>query len=165
MKPSRAPGKAWPTSPFRPIRGAGEAVIGASESDIAGGFLAEVIQTLTGEFPRIVIRAAEPSTAALAFTEPLNREMDMMLGRVGNRTLDDDLQAHRLFDEPLFVFAGGQNDWAYRDDIDFVLRHPFPASPVHHNATRSGVRCICHVAAAQGSEREKQPRGRFTSSF
>ena len=100
--------------------GAGEVVIGASESHIAGGFLAEIIQTLARQYPRMVTRVMETNTGALAFTELRARDADMMLGRIGNGPLDDDLHADHLFDETLHVVAGGQNEWAHCDSMDFL---------------------------------------------
>jgi DNA-binding transcriptional LysR family regulator len=111
--------------------GAGEVVIGTSESHIAGGFLAEIIQTLAGRYPRITIRVMEANTAALAFTELRARHVDIMLGRIGGRQLDGDLQADHLFDEALQVVVGGQNGWAHRDGIDFsdLVDKPWILSP------------------------------------
>jgi DNA-binding transcriptional LysR family regulator len=73
----------------------------------------------------------EANTAALAFTELRFREMDMMLGRISNQTLDDDLHGHHLFDESLLVVAGNQNDWAHNSNNDFadLVDKPWILSP------------------------------------
>ncbi len=103
--------------------GAGEVVIGASESHIAGGFLAEIIQDLARKHPQMVVRVIEANTAALDFRELHDRKLDMMLGRIALDRLPDgsgELHADLLFEETLHVVAGGHNDWAHRPDIDFA---------------------------------------------
>jgi DNA-binding transcriptional LysR family regulator len=111
--------------------GAGEVTIGASESHIAGGFLAEIILALAQKYPRMAIRVTEANTAALSFTELRARRVDMMLGRIGDEPLDDDLHADHLFDESLHIVAGAQNDWAHQDGIDLpdLADKPWILSP------------------------------------
>lgn len=99
--------------------GAGEVLIGASESHVAGGFLSEIIQSLARRHPRMAVRVIEANTAALDFSELRDRKVDMMLGRIASSAMAEDLHAELLFDETLHVVAGGQNPWAHQEAIDF----------------------------------------------
>jgi DNA-binding transcriptional LysR family regulator len=92
--------------------GAGEVVVGASESYVAGGVLAGIIRALGQRYPRLRVRVAEANTAAMDFTELRERRVDVMLGRVATASLPDDLHADVLFEEALHVVAGGHNAWA-----------------------------------------------------
>jgi DNA-binding transcriptional LysR family regulator len=92
--------------------GAGEVIVGASESYIAGGVLAEIVGSLARRYPRLRLRVIEANTASMDFTDLRERRVDVMLGRIAAAALPDDLQADLLFDEALHVVAGGQNAWA-----------------------------------------------------
>ena len=100
--------------------GAGEVIIGASESHVAGGFLADVVLSLTQRHPMLSVRVIEANTADPSFRELRARNVDLMLGRFAPQTLEDDLRADILFHEELLVVAGGQTPWAHRPGIDFA---------------------------------------------
>jgi DNA-binding transcriptional LysR family regulator len=123
--------------------GGGEVVVGASESHVAGGFLADIIHGLARSWPRLKIRVVEANTAALSFQEVRDRSVDLMLGRIGRAPLDDDLQADHLFDESLVLVTGAQNEWAGKEGIDFadLVDRPWILSPpvnaVHTLVTES----------------------------
>ena len=111
--------------------GAGEVVVGASESHIAGGFLADIILDLARRHPRLTVRVVEANTAAHAFRELRSHEVDLMLGRLDGRAMADDLHADHLFDEALVAVTGGQHDWARRDGLSLadLADRPWILSP------------------------------------
>jgi DNA-binding transcriptional LysR family regulator len=92
--------------------GAGDVVVGASESYVAGGVLAEIIRSLAQRYPRLRVRVAEANTASMDFTDLRERRVDVMMGRIATASVPDDLHADLLFHEALHVVVGGQNAWA-----------------------------------------------------
>ena len=103
---------------------AGEVIIGASESHIAGGFLAEIIHSLARKHPRMTIRVVEANTAALDFTALRERKVDLMLGRIARDRADigpaGEFRADILFEEAIHIVTGGQNDWARAASVGFA---------------------------------------------
>ncbi|CCE07114.1 putative Pep2 [Bradyrhizobium sp. STM 3843] len=115
--------------------GAGEVVVGASESHIAGGFLAEIIQSVARAHPQLAVRVVEANTAAVDFHELRDRKLDMMLGRIARDRPDmgegGDFRADVLFDEEIHIVAGAQNEWVAVPTIDFadLVDHPWILAP------------------------------------
>lgn len=115
--------------------GAGEVVVGASESHIAGGFLAEIIQSVARAHPQLAVRVVEANTAAVDFHELRDRKLDMMLGRIARDRPDlgesGDSRADVLFDEDIHIVAGAQNVWATVPSIDFadLVDYPWILAP------------------------------------
>jgi DNA-binding transcriptional LysR family regulator len=102
---------------FLSAPGTGEVWIGASESYIAGGYLAAVIAHLAGQYPRVAIHVLEANTAALEFHELRARKVDLMLGRIAGKVSDDDLAIEALYDEAIVVAAGTSHNLARRRKI------------------------------------------------
>ena len=98
----------------------GEVWVGASESYVAGGVLARIIERMGKQYPRISIHAIEANTAARQFEELRARKVDLMLGRISGPIADDDLTEARLFDEPIQVVAGTASRWARRRRIELA---------------------------------------------
>jgi DNA-binding transcriptional LysR family regulator len=94
--------------------GSGEVWIGASESYVAGGYLAAVIGRLAAQYPRVAIHVLEANTAALEFHELRARKVDLMLGRISGPVADDDLAVETLYDEAIVVAAGANHPLARR---------------------------------------------------
>jgi DNA-binding transcriptional LysR family regulator len=94
--------------------GSGEVWIGASESYVAGGYLAAVIGHLAAQYPRVAIHVLEANTAALEFHELRARKVDLMLGRISGPVPDDDLAVETLYDEAIVVAAGANHPLARR---------------------------------------------------
>lgn len=91
---------------------AGEIIVGASESYIAGGALNAAISVLRQRYKRIRIGVVESNTAAMDFTDLRERRVDVMLGRSMVHQATADVHQDLLLDEALLVVAGGHNAWA-----------------------------------------------------
>ena len=100
--------------------GSGEVTVGADMSYIAGGFMSALIEQVTRRHPNLTIDVVETTTAAAApeFRELRERKVDLMLGRLINPVVADDLKVDRLFDESIVVVAGAQSPWAGRRKIE-----------------------------------------------
>jgi DNA-binding transcriptional LysR family regulator len=115
---------------------AGEVVIGVSESHIAGGFLAGIIHGMATDFPKVTLRIIEANNAAMEFAELREQRVDLMLDRLGDTSLDDDLCADHLFDEPLHLVAGAHNKWAHNRGLVLadLIDKPWVLGPVNTTA-------------------------------
>ena len=111
--------------------GSGEVCLGASESNISGGYLSTIIAALTHKYPRIVVHVVEAKTSALEFQELRSRRVDLMLGRISGPVGDDDLQIESLFKEPVVCAVGAQNPLARRRKIELseLLDQPWILAP------------------------------------
>jgi DNA-binding transcriptional LysR family regulator len=100
--------------------GSGEVAVGADMSYIAGGFMSALIERVTERYPNLVVDVIETTTAAAApqFRELRERKVDLMLGRLVNPTVADDLKVEQLFEESIVVVAGAQSPWARRRKIE-----------------------------------------------
>lgn len=100
--------------------GTGEIAIGADMSYIAGGFLSALIEQVSEQCPNLTIDVVETTTTAAApeFRELRERKVDLMLGRLTNPVVADDLKVERLFDESIVVVAGAQSPWSMRRRIE-----------------------------------------------
>jgi DNA-binding transcriptional LysR family regulator len=99
--------------------GSGEVSVGADMSYIAGGFMSAIIDRLSERHPRLAAHVVETTTTAAgpAFRELRNREVDVMLGRLSDPVIDDDLKVERLLDEAIVVVANAKSRWATRRKI------------------------------------------------
>ncbi|HEX4557219.1 MAG TPA: LysR family transcriptional regulator [Xanthobacteraceae bacterium] len=98
----------------------GEVWVGASESYVAGGFLAAILGRLAQRHPGVTIHVVEANTAALQFQELRDRKVDLMLGRISGPIVDDDLQVEVIFEEPILAVAGRQNPLLRRRRVDLA---------------------------------------------
>lgn len=99
---------------------AGEIVVGASESYIAGGALTATIIALRQRYSRMRIDVVESNTAAMDFADLRERRVDVMLGRGLGQQAPDDVRQDVLLEEALLVVTGGHNAWARAMGLRFV---------------------------------------------
>ena len=97
---------------------AGEVRIAAS-IPIAVGILPQIVSRMVRRYPRISIHAQEIPIGALHFQTPSHRELreravDLVLGPITVGRGNEDLEALRLFGDPLIVATGKRNASAFR---------------------------------------------------
>ena len=97
--------------------GVGEVWVGCSESFLAGGLLAEVVQRIAEQHPRIVVHVLEANTAEMEFNELRDRKVDLMIGRMAGPIRDDDLIVDVLYPEPIVAVVGGSHRLARRRTV------------------------------------------------
>jgi DNA-binding transcriptional LysR family regulator len=99
--------------------GSGEVSVGADMSYIAGGFMSAIVQSLSERHPRLAIHVVETTTTAASpsFRELRNREVDVILGRLSNPVIEDDLNVETLLDEAIVVVTHEKNKWASKRKI------------------------------------------------
>ena len=92
---------------------AGEVRLGTSEI-LAAGLVPKVIDRLLRRYPKIFVRVSLIDTATVEFRELRDRNVDLLLARVPETLVDDDINIEVFFDDPHFVAAGARNPWARR---------------------------------------------------
>lgn len=92
--------------------GSGEVRVGASESYIAGGFLAAAIDRAARRHPRLAVHVADVNTAELDLARLRDRSLDVVLGRTAMVEAGADVEAEVLYDEPILALAGARSRWA-----------------------------------------------------
>jgi DNA-binding transcriptional LysR family regulator len=95
---------------------AGEVRIGCPES-LTAGFLPAVIDRLTHRYPQIVIHSTHVESGNTEFRELRERQIDLMMARVSEPFIDNELDAEILFRERYFVTVGANSPWAGRRKI------------------------------------------------
>jgi DNA-binding transcriptional LysR family regulator len=92
--------------------GSGEVRIGASESYVAGGFLAATIERVTRHHPRLAVHVMDVNTAELDLIRLRDRSLDVVLGRTAAVEAGGDVESEVLYDEPILAVVGAQSRWA-----------------------------------------------------
>jgi DNA-binding transcriptional LysR family regulator len=96
---------------------AGELRIGSTEPLVAG-LLTDVIDRISGQYPRITFYVTQADILALRDNELRKRKVDLILGRMPASFAEDaTLDVQTLFHEQLFVIAGKDSKWARRRKI------------------------------------------------
>ena len=80
---------------------AGEVRLGTSEI-LAAGLVPQVIDRLLRRHPKIFVRVSLIDTATVEFRELRDRNVDLLLARVPETLIDDDINIEVFFDDPAF---------------------------------------------------------------
>jgi DNA-binding transcriptional LysR family regulator len=87
---------------------------------MAAALLPVAIARLQRRHRRMVAHVTEAQTGAALYHDLREREVDFVVGRILGPTIERDLDAQILFDEPLLVVAGKQNSWTGRRRIELA---------------------------------------------
>jgi DNA-binding transcriptional LysR family regulator len=138
--------------------GAGEIVVGASDSYIAGGALAATVTGLQERYKRFRVTVIESNTAAMDYADLRDRRADVMFGRASHGDPPDDLEQTHLLDERLLVVAGGRHAWARAPSMRFadLAERPWVLAP-------AGTAVHALVAAAYRAEGVEMPAAAVTT--
>lgn len=98
---------------------AGEVRLGTSEV-LAAGVVPEVIDRLLRRYPKILVRVSLVDTATVEFRELRERNVDLLLARVPETIIDDDINVEVFLDDPHFVVAGLRSPWARRRNVNLA---------------------------------------------
>jgi DNA-binding transcriptional LysR family regulator len=96
--------------------GKGEVRIGCPES-LTAGIVPAIIEGVSREYPRIVVRAVHADTATFEFPELRGRDIDLMLGKITEPLIDEELNVELLFEEAYVVVVGERSAWARRRGV------------------------------------------------
>jgi DNA-binding transcriptional LysR family regulator len=98
---------------------AGEVRLGTSEI-LAAGLVPKVIDRLLRRYPKIFVRVSLVDTATVEFRELRDRNVELLLARVPESLVDDDINIEVFFDDPHFVAAGASNPWVKRRNVNLA---------------------------------------------
>lgn len=94
---------------------AGELRIGATAPMLCG-FLPAVLSRLIGRYPKVAHHVTEVSGPE-KYHLLRERSVDLIIGRTDGRGIAAEFETSLLFEDRLFVVAGGQNSWTRRRKI------------------------------------------------
>jgi DNA-binding transcriptional LysR family regulator len=113
----------------------GELPIGCPEIIIAGILPAIAAQFLQ-QYPDVKLRVIHADTALMQLDQLRERKVELLIGRMPQPFIEDDLVAEQLFDEPFVAVAGTQSRWARRQHIELAelaeeswVLPPFESAP------------------------------------
>jgi DNA-binding transcriptional LysR family regulator len=89
----------------------GEVRVGCPET-LAATLLPAVVERLSKQHPGVRLYVAQTNPLTLEIRELRDRNVDLMLGRMGPAFTEEDLNAEILYHDPLVVVAGAQSRWA-----------------------------------------------------
>lgn len=79
-----------------------------------------VIDGLSRRFPRLTFQVVQAPSIQQQYRDLRAHTVDLVLGRIDDRAVEDDLNAEILIDDPLLVVAGKANKWVRRRKVDPV---------------------------------------------
>jgi DNA-binding transcriptional LysR family regulator len=92
---------------------AGELRVGCPEITMAG-LLPTIVEQFSQAYPRIRLDVVLAQPAMLQFEDLRERSVELVIGRISQEFLGDDLASERLFEEPFLAVAGSHSKVARR---------------------------------------------------
>ncbi len=104
--------------------------IGCTEP-LAAGFVASVIETLSGRHPRVTFEVVAADPATLIDRELRERGIEFAIAPVPGLNIERDLSFEILFDDRQVIMAGVQNKWVRRRNCDLaqLMNEPWLTPP------------------------------------
>ena len=93
----------------------GDVRVGCPES--LTGLVSAIITRLAVQYPRVVVHTSPAFPALLQLDELRNRKVDLLLGRVSQSSVEDDIDVETLFQDRLLVVTGAQHPCATQRKI------------------------------------------------
>jgi DNA-binding transcriptional LysR family regulator len=95
----------------------GKLAVGGPEIVMAG-ILPAISESFLQQFPGVQLRVVHADTALMQFSQLLDRQVELLIGRVPRRLVEDDLVSEPLLEEPFVAVAGLDSQWARRRSIE-----------------------------------------------
>jgi len=151
----------------------GELRVGSQEA-MSAGLLPAIIEQLWRRYPRIVCQMVPtPGTLALQLGALRERRVDLIVVRLSEPEMDDDLNVNILFYEKLYVATGKRSKWHRRRRIElselvneaWILTPPdlmpYPMVEQAFRAKRLEVPPASLLSTSIHLQNALQPTGRF----
>jgi len=97
----------------------GEVRIGCFEWVLAT-LLPPVIERLSSQHPGVVVHITQTNPATLDLRELRERNIDLLIGRLGGAAEQDDLNTEILLEDPMVIVAGVQSRWVRLRNVELV---------------------------------------------
>jgi DNA-binding transcriptional LysR family regulator len=95
----------------------GKLAVGGPEI-IMAGILPAISESFLQQFPGVQLRVVHADTALMQFNQLLDRQVELLIGRVPRRLVENDLVSEPLLEEPFVAVAGLDSQWARRRSIE-----------------------------------------------
>jgi DNA-binding transcriptional LysR family regulator len=95
----------------------GKLAVGGPEIVMAG-ILPAISESFLRRVPGVQLRVVHADTALMQFNQLLDRDVELLIGRVPRRLVEDDLVSEPLLEEPFVAVAGKDSQWARRRRIE-----------------------------------------------
>jgi len=127
----------------------GDVRVGCTESLIPG-FLSTIIDQFSCCYPEIVVHVVDVQPTATRYQDLHERNVDLMLGRIFEPVVDDEIAAEVLFEDRYRVVTGANSPWARRRKIALaeIINEPW----IHIPPTNPFGSVIAQAFQAQGLE-------------
>ena len=109
---------------------AGELRIGSPEITMAG-FLPPIVERFSAQYPRVRLHILLANSGQQQFDALRERSVDLVIGRMPQPFVEDDLEAEILFDEPFRAVVGAASIWTRRRQVELanLLSEPWVLPP------------------------------------
>jgi DNA-binding transcriptional LysR family regulator len=97
----------------------GELAVGCPEIIIAG-ILPAIAEQFLQQYPAVKLRVIHADTALMQLDQLRERKVELLIGRMPQPFIEDDLVAEQLFDEPFVAVAGMHSRSARRRHIELA---------------------------------------------
>jgi DNA-binding transcriptional LysR family regulator len=97
----------------------GELAVGCPEIIIAG-ILPAIAEQFLQEYPSVKLRVIHADTALMQLDQLRERNVELLIGRMPQPFVEDDLVAEQLFHEPFVTVVGMHSQWARRRRVEFA---------------------------------------------
>jgi len=97
----------------------GELAVGCPEIIIAG-ILPAIAEHFLQQYPSVKLRVIHADTALMQLGQLRERNVELLIGRMPQTFVEDDLVSEQLFDEPFVAVAGLPSRWARRRHIELA---------------------------------------------
>jgi DNA-binding transcriptional LysR family regulator len=87
---------------------------------MTAGFVSVVIDRLTRQYPKLIIRVTQDELVAMRDLHLRERKFELGIGRIPSSFEEEEIDAEILFKEPAFVVAGVGNKWVHRRKIELA---------------------------------------------
>jgi len=87
---------------------------------VDAGLLPAIIERFSRDFSRAALHVLPENMATQQYDNLLNRNVELVLGRLPVTMNEPDLVAETLFDEPNVIAAGSESPWAKRRKLTLV---------------------------------------------
>ena len=97
----------------------GELAIGCPEI-MNAGIMSAISERLLQQHPRVQLRVLHADTALMQFNPLRERKVELMIGRLPDPFVEDDLVSDPLLEEPFMALAGVNSQWARRRRVELA---------------------------------------------
>jgi len=130
----------------------GDLRIGCPEITMAG-FLPPIVERFSEQYPRVRLHVTLANTAMLQFGSLRERSVDLLIGRMPQTLVEDDLETEILFNEPYQAVVGADSQWARRRQVRLPdLLGESWVLPPYDSAPGGQIREIFAVAGLQAPQ-------------